>query len=108
MKPLARNSSSGLVEIAALWNPYSKSADFNATDGDRSYYSVDTSSAIVTATLPSVSGLTDGHVLGFKRNGSKKLVIASADLIDGDASWDLTVDGTYFEVIKVGSTWEAR
>lgn len=103
----------GTVSSANAYEPYNaKTANFTAATGN--YYSVDTSSGAVTATLPLISSTTLGEKIIIKLKAGTNLLnisrAGSSDTIEGSTSINLTdsgIPGQSVILVSDGSgTWE--
>lgn len=88
----------------------SKSTSFTASVGY--HYSVDTSGGSVTATLPAISGLTNGDQIRFKLyDATNDLILApnGTDQIDGlgaGTSYTMSNPKSSLTLVKGANDWE--
>jgi len=91
------------------WVVSSKAANFTVASTDTwTFYKCDTSSASITATLPSASSAGSGFVLGFtKTSGSNSLILDgnASETIDGSTTLTKTGANQGFWIICDGSNW---
>ena len=95
----------GVVAASATYE--SKSANFTASIDY--HYSVSATSGNITATLPALSGLSNGKLIRFKLyDATNDLILspAGSDTIDGLSSYTLTNPKQSVTLIKGANDWE--
>ena len=95
----------GVPTVAAFCNPTAQSSAYNAVVGD--FVICTTTSAGFTVTIPVAAAGNKGSKITVKKVSSdgNTLVVACSSNIDGQASWNISMQYASMDMISDGTTW---